>query len=173
MSPHREVIIAADPGALGAIAVVVDGQLAEVEDMPYHTMEIGGTNRKRVDPYTLDGILRSMVTSHVGPLDDFFCVVEEVGPMPKDGPTQAFNFGAAYMAVVMAFVVHRWPMHRITPPVWKRGLKLRKGKDAARQRASELFPSHSAEFARVKDDGRAEAALLGYYIHLQRVKGEL
>lgn len=169
----REVIIAIDPGALGAIAVLIDGTLEEVEDMPHLVMEIGGTNRRRVDPYTLDGLLKSMVSSHVGLVDDFCCVVEEVGPMPKDGSTQAFNFGCAYMAVVMAFVVNRWPMHRITPPVWKRGLKLRKGKDASRQRAMELFPAFSGEFARVKDDGRAEAALLGHYVHLQRRKGEL
>lgn len=169
----REVIIAVDPGALGAIAVLVDGTLVEVEDMPYITLEIGGTNRKRVDPYTLDGLLKSFVTSYVGPLDEFYCVVEEVGPMPKDGSTQAFNFGCAYMAVVMAFVVNRWPTYRITPPVWKRGLKLRKGKDASRIRAMEMFPDFSDEFKRVMDDGRAEAALLGHYVHLQRKKGEM
>jgi hypothetical protein len=38
-------------------------------------------------------------------------------------------------------------------------------KDAARKRACQLFPQVAGLFSRVKDDGRAEAALLAYYAH--------
>jgi crossover junction endodeoxyribonuclease RuvC len=44
---------------------------------------------------------------------------------------------------------------------WKRRLHLPgKDKEAARQRALQLFPSQHALLARKKDHGRAEAALL-------------
>jgi crossover junction endodeoxyribonuclease RuvC len=171
MTPNREVILAVDPGATGAVAMLVDGALVEVEDMPFLSLRVNKTVRKRVDPHTLDGLFKSLVKSHVGPMDDLICIVEQVGPMPKDGPVQAFNFGMAYAYVIMGFASNRWPMEKVTPPVWKAALKLRKDKSAARQRAMEMFPAFKGEFARVKDDGRAEAALLGYYLHVQRKRG--
>jgi hypothetical protein len=36
-----------------------------------------------------------------------------------------------------------------------------KSKDAARSEAIRRWPDHAAPFARVKDDGRAESALIG------------
>lgn len=45
----------------------------------------------------------------------------------------------------------------------RRALGLSPDKGASRRRAIELWPAQSAMFARVKDDGRAEAALIGYW----------
>ncbi len=42
-------------------------------------------------------------------------------------------------------------------------MKLSADKDASRAMACRLFPRHSALFARKKDDGRSEAALLAMY----------
>jgi hypothetical protein len=54
------------------------------------------------------------------------------------------------------------PITFITPPAWKRAVGLTlKSKDAARSEAIRRWPSHAALFARVKDDGRAESALIG------------
>jgi crossover junction endodeoxyribonuclease RuvC len=53
----------------------------------------------------------------------------------------------------------------LTPPVWKRSVGLAPGKDgakdAARSEAIRRWPHRAELFARVKDDGRAEAALIG------------
>lgn len=38
-----------------------------------------------------------------------------------------------------------------------------KGKDGSRARASELMPRHAGQWVRVKDDGRAEAALIALH----------
>ena len=48
-----------------------------------------------------------------------------------------------------------------SPAAWKRavGLSLA-SKDASRSEAIRRWPAHAACFARVKDDGRAEAALI-------------
>jgi crossover junction endodeoxyribonuclease RuvC len=52
----------------------------------------------------------------------------------------------------------------VTPRKWMKDLKLSGGKDANRQRAAQLFPAYAASFSRVKDDGRADAALLAYWL---------
>ena len=53
----------------------------------------------------------------------------------------------------------------LTPPVWKRAVGIPPGKDgakdAARSEAIRRWPGQAELFARVKDDGRAEAALIG------------
>jgi hypothetical protein len=46
------------------------------------------------------------------------------------------------------------------PAVWTKDMKVGSDKSLHRQRATERFPTHAASFARVKDDGRADAALL-------------
>jgi crossover junction endodeoxyribonuclease RuvC len=52
----------------------------------------------------------------------------------------------------------------LTPPVWKRAIGIPPGKDgakdAARSEAIRRWPGQAGLFARVKDDGRAEAALI-------------
>jgi crossover junction endodeoxyribonuclease RuvC len=57
------------------------------------------------------------------------------------------------------------PIAFLTPPAWKRAVGIPPGKDgakdAARGEAIRRWPDKSALFARVKDDGRAEAALIG------------
>jgi len=40
---------------------------------------------------------------------------------------------------------------------------MRDGKDGARARAAELFPAYAQMFARKKDDGRADAALIAWW----------
>ena len=52
----------------------------------------------------------------------------------------------------------------MTPPSWKRLVGIPPGrdgaKDAARSEAARRWPDKAGLFARVKDDGRAEAALI-------------
>lgn len=167
MTTAREVILAADPGLGGALAVLVDGQLVEVEDMPTFTLEIGGGNRRRLDLFTLEGQVRSLLASYAGPLDEIHVIIEEVGPRPKDGTVGAFTFGEAYGLLKGVVAGARLPLRTVTPVAWKKALKLRRGKDASRQRAMELFPTFRDQFARVKDDGRAEAALIGHWAHVE------
>jgi crossover junction endodeoxyribonuclease RuvC len=56
------------------------------------------------------------------------------------------------------------PIAFLTPRTWKRLVGIPPGKDgakdAARSEAIRRWPQHAALFARVKDDGRAEAALI-------------
>lgn len=161
----RTVIIACDPGIYGAFAVMVDGTIAEVEDMPTMTRMVSGRERRYVAPDIVDGLLRSFTTSHIGPADRALFVMEEVGAMPKEGAGGAFAFGKGTGHVEGIAIGLRLPRHLVPPAQWKRELKMKKGKDAARQRAMQLFPEHREQFARVKDDGRAEACLIALWAH--------
>ena len=48
----------------------------------------------------------------------------------------------------------------VRPAVWKKAARISKDKGSARKAAQERFPDSAGLFARAKDDGRAEAALL-------------
>jgi hypothetical protein len=68
------------------------------------------------------------------------------------------HFACGYVDLPWTFAT--WS-HRGQPSVRKRQLHLPgKDKEAARQRALQLFPSQHALLARKKDHGRAEAALI-------------
>jgi crossover junction endodeoxyribonuclease RuvC len=88
--------------------------------------------------------------------------VESVNVRPGEGPTGAFAFGRARGVIEGVLAAAGIPATFITPPAWKRAVGLTlKSKDAARSEAIRRWPDHAALFARVKDDGRAESALIG------------
>jgi crossover junction endodeoxyribonuclease RuvC len=88
--------------------------------------------------------------------------VESVNARPGEGPTGAFAFGRVRGVIEGVLAAAGVPITFITPPAWKRAVGLTlKSKDAARSEAIRRWPNHATFFARVKDDGRAESALIG------------
>jgi crossover junction endodeoxyribonuclease RuvC len=91
--------------------------------------------------------------------------VEFVGARPGEGAVGAFAFGRSRGVVEGALAALGVSASLLTPPSWKRAVGLPAGrdgaKDAARSEAIRRWPAKAALFARVKDDGRAEAALIG------------
>ncbi len=85
-----------------------------------------------------------------------------VNARPGEGPTGAFAFGRARGVIEGILAAAGIPVTFISPPTWKRaaGLTLA-SKDASRAEAIRRWPNHAALFARRKDDGRAEACLIG------------
>ena len=144
-----QVFLAIDPGKNGAIAVFRGGEL---------------THMKVCTTFVLRDWLDMKLRPRV--------VIEQVNGAPGQSGPASFNFGKAYgelLGVCLAMDVE--PM-LIRPVDWKGGLGLRreygetnakfKGRSLAMARA--LWPQHAETFfARAKDDGAAEAALLGYY----------
>ena len=83
--------------------------------------------------------------------------------MPGQGVSSMFQFGRGvgmYEGVLAALQV---PITYVTPQAWQKAVSAREGKDAGRARAAELFPAYAQMFARKKDDGRADAALMAYW----------
>ena len=150
-------IIGIDPGAAGAVAILENGRLTQVFDMPVVEISVGGKAKKRVAPELLATELR------LYNLADTIAVVEQVGAMPGQGVTSMFAFGQAY-GLVLGVLAGLWiPTTTVTPATWKKALKLNTGKDGARAKAAQLWPAQADQFKRVKDDGRAEAALLAHW----------
>jgi crossover junction endodeoxyribonuclease RuvC len=84
--------------------------------------------------------------------------------MSQQGVSSVFAFGKAYGVVLGVVGANYLKLVSPPPALWKRVLGLSgKGKDASRMAASNFWPHHAGQFARVKDDGRAESALLALY----------
>lgn len=148
-----DLVLGVDPGKTGALAIwsPVIG-LCDVVDMPEATgAALGSLVRELVHDYEPDAFR--------------LAVVEDVGPMPKQGVRSVWTFAEGHGSVLGALGALSVPVQLVTPTVWKRAMGLSKDKSASRQRAMEKWPEHAGLFARVKDDGRAESALLAWYGH--------
>lgn len=151
MTPTR--ILGIDIGAAGALAVLSpDGDLIEVADMPI--LHDGPKNRA-----TVNGPLLSELVYRWHATEAF---VEHVSARPGEGAVGAFAFGRSRGVVEGVLAACGVTCKFITPASWKRAVGLTlASKDAARSEAIRRWPGHASLFARVKDDGRAEAALIG------------
>ena len=152
-------LFAIDPGLTGAIAHFRNGELVRVVDMPV----IDG----RVDGRQVTDFIIANITG------DRTIVVETPSVRPGESATSAFRAGENYGRIIQA--VSYWPLEHMRPQDWskivRRPAKLARQERKAwsRRRAIELWPDHAHLFTRVKDDGRAEAALIGC-AHLIRTR---
>ncbi len=150
------MIIGIDIGSTGALALLdAKGDLAEVADMP--VLRDGPKGRPNVNgPLLAELIYRWHARQ---------AFIEFVGARPGEGAVGAFAFGRSRGVVEGALAGCGVRAEFLTPPVWKRVVGIPPGKDgakdAARSSAIRRWPAKATLFARVKDDARAEAALIG------------
>jgi crossover junction endodeoxyribonuclease RuvC len=149
-------ILGIDPGATGAFALY-DTSLEAlwVDDMPSARVLVGKAKRLQLNEVALAQAIAS------GEPDVAW--IERVHALPKQGVTSSFSFGLAYGIVRGILASTGVPYFLITPQEWKRSFRLGPDKSEARLVASRMFPANVASFARAKDDGRAEAALLALF----------
>lgn len=149
------IILGIDPGFSGALAAynTATGTLTVV-DMP---MQKNPKGKSELNMHELHAILEPAPGSSV------MAVLELVGSMPGQGVSSTFRFGQCFGAIQMAVIAHKIPFHLVTPGKWKAHFKLSRDKGVSRGLASQRFPHSADQFARVKDDGRAEAALIALY----------
>lgn len=145
------MLVGVDPGASGAIAWLDDmGHLIEVRDLPV----VKG-----------DGLMPSVLASMLrapGRMPHH-AFVERVASRPGAGVAGMFNFGRDYGQILGVLATLDVAVTLVTPSHWKRDLRIPADKGKARARAAQLWPGLAGTFARVMDDGRAEAALIGLY----------
>lgn len=157
-----EPVVAIDPGLSGAIALVYGAHVV-VKDMPTYTVR----KANRVNLRELSRILVDCRDC----LNVTTAVVEHVGSMPKQGVASAFNFGFTTGAIHGSLAALGFDVHTVAPGRWKFGVGLKTDPDAdkrarkasSRELAAHLFPEYAHLFARAKDDGRAEAALMAWW----------
>lgn len=152
MSAPR-TLLAIDPGKTGAIARFLAGGLSAFA------------------PATAEALCE--ILAEAAAFDDVTPVVliEKVGGVPGQSAHRSFTFGRGVgelAGVCLAFGIE--PVE-VPPQVWKGKLGLRRaeGMTQAQNKAQSLamaralWPEASKGLARAKDDGRAEAALIGHY----------
>lgn len=148
------IIIGIDPGFSGAIAHLSSDGTLKIWDMPI-VADLKG--RPILNLYELYEILSPKAKQN------YVAVLEQVASRPGQSAPSTFRFGQGYGALEMGLAAHKIEKKIVTPAKWKKYFGLSKDKGASRGLAIERFPKQASMFKRVKDDGRAEAALLALY----------
>ena len=151
------IIAGIDPGKTGALAILHPDGSVEFFDVP--RIKLKGKDKPAWSLWArewcmaLDLALPEMI------------VIEDIAARPGQGVTSMFTFGRTLGFVHgLVTATTSCPVHFVTPSVWKAKLGLlNSDKGASREKCSTLYPSTAARLGRVKDDGRAEAALLAHY----------
>jgi crossover junction endodeoxyribonuclease RuvC len=148
--------IGIDPGLSGAIAVLTDDSL-QIHDMPVMTVDRNGKAKRQVSANELAELLNLYASK------DCHVYVERVSAMAGQGVTSVFSFGRSFGMIEGILAALKMPVTFVAPATWTRAIGRSPGKDASRARAMELFPNYEYFFKRVKDDGRADAALIAHW----------
>lgn len=152
--PLPRILLGVDPGIRGGLAILsIDPTTLLVAiDVPIY----GTAAKERVDVAAIVKFVRQHAPMHA--------YIERAQAMPRQGSSSGFKYGRAVGAIEAAITCCGIPMTIVEPSMWKKALRLYGGdKEAARQRAMQLFPAAHAMLARKMDHGRAEAALLAFY----------
>jgi len=160
------MIVGIDPGKKGAIAFLNPADMSlTVHDMP--TVPDGKSKTSvSLNSKGLFDLLKPEF-----PEQRNLAGIEKVHSMPGEGVSSAFTFGSICGAIDMATIAHNYEQIFISPQKWKKYFGITADKTIARQLAIQRFPKYSQLFARVKDDGRAEATLIALYIYENYFKG--
>lgn len=157
-------VLGVDPGCGGAIALLDGGRLEAVHDMPVFRILRGKSEKREVDGYRLGNLIRELKPD--------IAFVELVGGITGQSAPAAFNFGRASGGVEYALKALGVRVELVPPGTWKKAMKVNASKDGARASACARWPGVAAWFARVKDDGRAEAALIAEWGRVQQGNGK-
>ena len=148
-------IVGIDPGITGALAFWRDGTVYAIHDMPVFD---GRADGAQIATYLISGARDGVY-------------LEWTQPMPKNGSIASYSLGLNSGIVIGVIQTLGIPLYRVRPAAWKLAMGLRgKPKAASRGMATELFPEFAPLFRRVKDDGRAEAALIARYGAYQNIR---
>lgn len=137
--------------------------------MPVDVIEVNKHTRSRVSPHRLLSLLKGASNA--------FALVEqpEYRPMKRHnsqtgilentsiGVVKAAAFAEGYGVLLCALIASGCSIQEIRAGEWKKKMRLTGNKDDSLRMAANMFPAFARSFARKKDDGRAEAALIGYW----------
>ena len=138
------MLLGIDPGVQGAFAIFDSAERAvTVHDMPDTTAGL-------ID-----------LVASLPPLR--ICTIEKPYFPKVIGIANVAKIATAYGKIIALLQQRGIPINEVRPADWKAALNLGKSKSASREMASMVFPDAADQWARVKDDGRAEAALIAWY----------
>jgi crossover junction endodeoxyribonuclease RuvC len=150
------MILAIDPGASGALAFFdADKGLLDIIDCPTVQVKRGNSLKNEISPQLVAALINARKPTAA--------VLERVGAMPGQGVSSMFQFGRGVGMHEGVLAALQIPVTYVSPVTWQKAVGARDGKDGARARAIELFPAYAGMFAKKKDDGRADAALMAWW----------
>jgi hypothetical protein len=155
-------VLGIDVGLTGALVLTRGDAIRAWWDMP--TLKSGKTKKLVLDVVELARIMHSLRAVDV-------VVLEEQGAAPGQGLGSTFKLG--WQAGVIEGLARGNGMfvQLVRPQVWKAAMRLGSDKAMSRRAAQALFPVTGAKlFDRVKDHGRAEAALIAAYWRLAHAR---
>ena len=164
------MILAVDPGITGALASFDEAamRLIAVTDMPVTTTMKRGRERNAIDVIEMTDWLR--VHYEMGAR----CIaIEHVQGLPGQGAPSAFTFGYGFGELLGTSRILGFNVRLVRPQEWHKDHFIRgRGRDKAssRNRATKLMPDAAHNWKRVKDHGRAEAALIAWWYAEQLAK---
>lgn len=168
--PRPSHVLGIDPGNFGALA------LLDLESRKVHTIWDMPTKDGKVYPEGVamvvdlaKSIASAADTGSAAAPGSLHAAIENVSSRPRQA--HAFSFGLGVGIIHGCLGSLNVPFSLVAPQQWKSSFGLcRVGDESqagtkarARELASRLWPGHAAEFKRVRDDGRAESALLARY----------
>ena len=148
-----------DPGFSGAFVAVSRDGIEHVADMPLAKTKLGKGTQNEICAHTLRDELLSLQHTH-GKIR--IAIVELVTSSPQMGVKSSFRFGEGYGLITGVLAGLCIPVERVRPQAWKKYMGLDADKKASLALARAKWP-YCESFGRVKDNGRAEAALLAEY----------
>lgn len=155
------ICIGCDPGLKGAIAAIKDGYIiTHLFDMP--TISHGKSGKQMVSASGLLELFSTIITENKG--EQFACFVEEVGTMPGQGISSAFNFGKGVGILEACITAKGIPLHMARPATWKKSLGYTADKEYIRSDIIRKWPSYADFFKRKLDTDRAEAVAMAMYL---------
>lgn len=165
------VVVGIDPGYTGALVLLTDFGCVEARPMPIFEEKNRGKTRREVDGDTMADILTDWLIA--GPLrvHDSHVFIEKVQAMPTikngkrtpQGSSSSFKFGEAAGIVRGVVSGLHLPRTRIAPASWKAKVGLiGRDKDAARQKATELYPAYRELWRTKNRVGIADALLIAH-----------
>ncbi len=151
------MILGIDPGAKGAFVTNHDGEL-DVLDMPTYVHPVR-RNGKVIKRRLLDeDTIAAWLAEREEAID--IAYIEVVNTRPGESGPSAFAFGLSYGLVRGILTGLGIGYQKVTSTVWTKALGVGADKTVHRRVAAEMWPDQAQLFKRVKDDGRADAALL-------------
>lgn len=146
--------IGIDPGFKGAIAIIAEEGEVKIIDSP--TLMVGTKKEHHVP---------EMMRILAPYIFDTVAAIEKVHSMPKQGVASAFTFGKGYGLWLGLLAAMGIPHEEVTPQKWQGAMMdgMKRGKDAARLRAMQLFPQLSEQLKYKVNDGRADALLIAEF----------
>lgn len=151
-----KIFLGIDPGLSGALAFYnVDEDNLILIDMPTVEVTRNGKNKREVSAALVADAVAGKGVTHA--------FMERVSAMPGQGVSSMFSFGRSSGIVEGVLAAYEIPTTLVTPQVWMKKMDVRSGKDGSRERAMQILPAYSDLFARKKDDGRSDAALIAVF----------